>query len=137
MTAPTLRRVLFAWLPAVLYMAAIWVASSLPVAPGTLDAVPFEDKGVHFVEFAGLAGLLCHALRGTFVEWKDLSCFLVGVLAALLWGTLDEVHQAYVPGRHADVNDIFADALGATFGAGVYVLLSRFRRRRQVHGEGR
>lgn len=126
--SPGARRVALAWLPAILYMAAIWVASSLPVAPASLEVLPFNDKGAHFIEFAGLAFLVSHALRGTFADWRDLRCFTVAVLTALLWGTLDEIHQAYVPGRHADVNDIFADAAGAVVGAGAYVLIGRVRR---------
>ncbi|HXN15377.1 MAG TPA: VanZ family protein [Usitatibacter sp.] len=63
------------------------------------------DKLVHFTVFGGIAFLLW---VGTGARWP----VLVWALVALL-GALDEAHQVYVPGRTADIEDFFADAIGA------------------------
>jgi VanZ family protein len=62
---------------------------------------------------------------------KALHALVFGALAAMLWvlaggrgalavfglvcgvGILDELHQAFVPGREADLADLLADAAGA------------------------
>lgn len=130
MSGPSVRRVAIAWLPALVFMVAIWVASSLPVAPVPLEDLPFQDKGAHFIEYAVLGFLVTHAVCGTFVDWSDGRWLIVGTLLTGLWGMADEIHQAYVPGRLADVNDILADFLGGVAGATTYVLLGRVRRGR-------
>jgi VanZ family protein len=45
-----------------------------------------------------------------------------------LWGYLDEVHQAFVPGRTADAWDLFADFLGSIAGAAIYSLANARKR---------
>ena len=65
------------------------------------------DKLVHACEF-GLLGFLAARAWGRF--WPV-------VLAAILFGALDEVHQVFTPGRTPSVYDALADALGAFLGA--------------------
>jgi len=105
-------RVLFvAWLPAALYMLLIWTLSSrqlnLP-----LDKIPWQDKGVHAVEYALLGACFAHAV---WISWprRGVRGWLSAWLFATSFGLLDELHQAFVPGRSADVLDLAADALGA------------------------
>lgn len=47
---------------------------------------------------------------------------LYAMIASVLYGLSDEVHQYFVPGRTADVFDFLADALGVVFG----VILLRY-----------
>lgn len=118
-----------AWLPAFAYMALIWVLSSMPLAV-SIEGVPFKDKGIHFVEYATLALLLCHAVyRGLPKQAVGWAMFY-GFVGTTLWGLLDEIHQAYVPGRNADPLDVLADTLGAVLGVLLYALHRFVRGRR-------
>jgi VanZ family protein len=124
------RQRALAWAPAGAYMLLIWGLSSMSHILINLDKVPFQDKGVHFVEYGTLAVLLAHAIRGTWRSWRVLSVFAVSVLGTTLWGLIDEIHQAFVPGRVADARDLLADGLGAVLGAFVYALVKQQTRSR-------
>ena len=116
------------WAPALGYMLLIWALSSIPTQ-FDFSRVPFRDKGAHFVEYATLAVLLAHALLGSFARASAIVLFAVAALGTTLWGAIDEIHQAFVPGRVSDVNDLMADAIGAISGAALYVLVRRRARR--------
>ena len=111
------RRVLVAWVPAVLTMALIWSVSSMSAPEFPVHSFPFRDKGVHAVLYAGLAFLVAHACLRTFEGRARIRIALVALFVTVMWGFLDEVHQAFVPGRSADLLDLAADAAGASFGA--------------------
>jgi VanZ family protein len=70
----------------------------------------------HLTLYAGLAALLSLALA------KDGRCELrwlvpsIAFALAVLYGTLDEVHQAFVTGRTASDADLGLDAAGAAIG---------------------
>ncbi len=66
------------------------------------------DKLEHGAAFAILAGLMR-------LTWPKPSVFMT-FLACTLYGGLIEVGQAFSPGRHPDLWDLFADAVGATLG---------------------
>jgi VanZ family protein len=118
------RRTLIAWLPAVSYMLLIWVLSSMP-GSFRFDFVPFRDKGVHFVEYGVLGVLLAHAVRGSWPAWRLPVIFLASWSVTTFWGLLDEIHQAFVPGRVADVRDVIADAIGGLLGVAIYLAVRR------------
>jgi len=92
-------------------LAALWAAlifwlSSSPDAQGgvgLIDLLPYGDKLAHGVAF----GLL-----GAFVYLASRNVWLALLLASA-YGVSDEIHQAFVPGRSADVLDWLADTLGA------------------------
>ena len=113
----TARQCVLAWAPAVLYMLLIWALSSMSHVIVNFERVPFQDKGAHFVEYGILAALVAHALRGTAPQRQMLWVVTVSIAAATIWGVIDEIHQAYVPGRVSDARDLLADALGASLGA--------------------
>jgi VanZ family protein len=128
------RQRALAWAPAAAYMLLIWGLSSMSHILINLDRVPFQDKGVHFIEYGMLAVLLAHAIRGTWRSWRPLSVFAMSVLCTTLWGLIDEIHQAFVPGRVADARDLLADGMGALLGACVYALLNGKRARAPTDG---
>lgn len=120
------------WGPAVAYMALIFALSSLPMPNLPVKDVPFEDKGVHFLEYAGLAFLVA---RACLLSWPQVHVLRVTVFAigtTILWGVLDELHQAYVPNRSADLLDLLADSLGALCGAVVATWVQRSPRCRKL-----
>jgi VanZ family protein len=40
-------------------------------------------------------------------------------LFAIIYGATDELHQLFVPGRNADLYDVFADGIGGLLGASI------------------
>ena len=96
-----------------------WLSSS-PDAQGVTFLRPPLDKLAH----AGSFGLL--ALLFRFATGRPM----LSVLLASLYGLSDELHQAGVPGREADVLDWVADTAGAILAVGAVWFLTRRRRRR-------
>lgn len=105
------------WLPALAIMGAIWWLSSGADTPGPPLRHPL-DWGAHFTAYLLLAFCLARASgrRG------------LALVVAAWFGALDEVHQAFVPGRDAGVTDWLFDLAGAWVGTRLGV---RGRRRTQ------
>jgi VanZ family protein len=102
-----LSRLLSLWGPVVLWAALIFALSSVPnlgTDLGTWDTV--LRKCAHVTEYAVLALLLYRALG------RELPAFLVGFAYAVT----DEIHQAFVRGRHASPFDVAMDAAGLALG---------------------
>ena len=119
---------MLAWLPAALYMALIWALSSIALPELPIDSVPLRDKGVHFLEYGALGLLVAHATLRTWPHRSAARTLPLAVLICVAWGVLDEIHQAFVPGRSADVLDLVADTLGTVSGAGLRFALRVARR---------
>jgi VanZ family protein len=121
-----LSRVLLVWLPVVLWAGLIFGLSSVPdlgTGLGTWDLA--LRKIAHFCEYAILGALLLRALgRGEIVLGTGfiLSPRLLSIAAGVAYAATDELHQHFVPGRHAAVRDVAIDAAGVL--AGVLLLQS-------------
>ncbi len=128
LSMPRPLRLTLAWLPALLYMLLIWWLSSQQVTL-PLESIPWRDKGVHFAEYAVLGACFAHAVA---ITWpgRGFRGALSAWLFACAFGLLDELHQAFVPGRSADIVDLGADALGAVVAVSiVWALRAHFTRR--------
>lgn len=86
-------------------MAVIWFLSSSADTPGPPLAHPL-DWIAHFLAYLALGYSL-----GRATGRPGLALSL-----AVWWGALDEVHQAFVPGRDAGVQDWLFDLAGASVG---------------------
>lgn len=120
-------RVLLAYLPAVLWaVALLFVGGQSEISAPSLP-IPHQDKALHFFAY-GLLGVLT-ALGRLSAGFRPLRSWpLVVGLAGI--GAMDELHQATVPGRSAEIVDWVADSLGAVaFYALVTWRLGRRRRR--------
>lgn len=108
MTPPaTSSRFRAVWWPISLgIMAAIWWLSSSADTPGPPLVHPL-DWIAHFTAYFALAYAL-----GRATGRRDIA-----LLIAVWWGALDEVHQAFVPGRDAGVTDWLFDLAGAWIGS--------------------
>lgn len=109
------------WLPPMALCAVIFIQSSFPT-PHMGPSFPLKDKVLHMLAY-GLLSVLC--FRACRVTWPDrLSLFqmlLVSTLFAVLYGLSDELHQAFVPARHADGYDLLADFVGGILGGTIYM----------------
>ena len=95
------------WGPVVVWAGVIFALSSVPhlgTDLGVWDVV--LRKCAHAAEYAVLALLLYRALG------RELPAFLIG----LGYAVSDEIHQAFVSGRHASPFDVAMDAAGLAFG---------------------
>jgi VanZ family protein len=105
------------WLPVALWAALIFALSSVPdlgTGLGGWDTV--LRKVAHTTEYAVLAALLLRATR------KVALAFVL----ATLYAASDELHQAFVSGRHGAPLDVAIDAVGVVAGI---VLCKRARPR--------
>jgi VanZ family protein len=105
-------RLLWTWIAIVLWAGLIFGLSSVPdlgTGLGTGDLV--LRKIAHFAEYAVLGLLLVRGIG------HEASAAAIGIAYA---GT-DELHQHFVPGRHAAFRDVAVDAVGVVVG----VLLAR------------
>jgi VanZ family protein len=100
-------RALTLWLPVVLWAGVIFALSSVPslsTGLGTWDQL--LRKGAHMTEYAVLAYLLARAVG------REAPALVAGVLYA----ASDELHQAFVRGRHASPVDVAIDSVGLLIG---------------------
>jgi len=98
------------WLPSIFVMLVIFLFSSQPSRnlPIFSWADTFVKKGGHVIGY----GLLCWAFWHALVYRSNRRWF--SWLLALVYAVTDEVHQAFVPGRHPSIWDVIIfDNLGA------------------------
>ena len=88
----------------------LFVLGAQPFAVGLF--LPPWDKLAHIATFTviGAAAGVASNARGRLM----LACCVAGALAL---GVMDELHQAYLPGRSASWADLAADAVGGLAGA--------------------
>lgn len=111
---PALKRVVSLWGPVVAYMAAIFYTSH---QPDVILPVDLGDKPWHSMGYGFLGVLFVRALAGGLPARITLSTVLAATALTAAYGASDELHQMFVPGRFADVNDLIADAVGGGVGA--------------------
>lgn len=110
-----MRRPLLDWGPVAAWMLVIFAASSRPQVPYQQD-VP--DWLSHAIIYMVLSVLASRAFAGGGpLNWRLAA---VVFLACVGYGVTDELHQAFVPGRHADPWDVLKDAVGAIAGLVAY-----------------
>ncbi|WP_391207798.1 VanZ family protein [Psychrobacillus sp. L4] len=84
-------------------------------------------KNAHFFIYLLLGVLLLHALKLNRIGKYRAMGF--ALLICVLYAMSDEVHQLFVPGRGAQVKDVFIDSAGATLGIIVYSIINRLNSR--------
>lgn len=116
------RRFAARWLPLLLWMALIFLASDQQSQQipsfGIWDLI--FKKGAHFLAYLVMALLAHRAVTHT--SKPTLWAFLVAAGYAIS----DEWHQTFVPTRDGNLVDVFIDGLGAA--AGLIILLPRLQR---------
>ncbi|MFH0963692.1 MAG: VanZ family protein [Planctomycetota bacterium] len=109
------------WGLVALYAGAIFVGSSIGVRDDRKFEIPC-DKLWHVAELAVLGALAARASSGGGkVRWRH-----AGLAAAIgaLYGSFDEIHQSFVPGRTASLADALADTAGTIAGIAAWSLFA-------------
>ena len=116
------------WWPALAWMGGIFYLSQRSTPMG----VSASNAGAivaHLGLYLALALLLYWALAGSGGDSRaDAPAWVPATLAfalAVLYGVLDELHQAFVPGRTASEVDLGVDAAGALLGVTAALLAAR------------
>lgn len=120
-------------------MALLWVVSSVPEGnDNTLGGIwlpPLVQNSLHIPAFGVLAATWLWALD--FGSSATNPALLAWVLTTA-YGVVDEVHQAYVPGRTSSLEDVLLDAVGACLTVVLaYVIVWRVKASVGRLGEGR
>jgi len=113
----TLRRARLLAVAWGLFLLALTSWPSPPEVP-VVSSIPNFDKLVHAVLYSVEGFLLYHAIR-----WKGSGArgfswrraLIVGLVMAA-WGSLDEIHQLWIPGRSCEVSDAVTDAVAGFLG---------------------
>ncbi|MBC8184664.1 VanZ family protein [candidate division KSB1 bacterium] len=118
-----LSKYLLYQLPAILWIVAIFIQSSISNLSVPDLGFKTQDKLAHMVEF----GILAFLLRRFFVfnsriSWQK-KWYLYTLIVGCCYAVFDEIHQAFVPGRWADVYDVLADVLGVLIVINIYRFL--------------
>lgn len=103
------------WLPIFLYCLLIFIQSSFPY-PERLPKFHYMDKLVHFFEYAILAALFLRAFRTLPFKNKNRFIIFLSIIASIVYGLSDELHQYFIPYRNASFMDVVADTAGSIFG---------------------
>jgi hypothetical protein len=118
---------------AVVYMVLIFAISQVPGSVFMRLGFNIWDKAAHAIVYAPLAALLMGwaVLRARGVGSASiLRAVALAVAITLAYGLLDELHQAFVPGRTPSVGDAAADLVGGIVGAAAAAALFLWRSRR-------
>lgn len=96
--------------PTIVWGTLIFVISSIPSLKTPELGFNFQDKVAHVIEFAIFGFFL---RRSTFRLWGDRSwVVMLTVIGGIVYGGFDEIHQSFIPGRVAEIDDFLADSLG-------------------------
>ena len=114
----------YLWAPVLFYLVFIFFASSFsfhfPWSPRAQKS--HADWAAHVVEYGVFGFLLGRALWHHSLFWRSAGrVFLAVCLIGVLYGATDEFHQRFVPQRDASVQDLAFDAVGAAFGALIWI----------------
>jgi VanZ family protein len=108
-----------------------WLFTPLTGLKPTYPTLALTDalfrKACHVGEYAVLAGLLYIALAKASRLTDRPAVRRWTLLLTVLWASIDELHQAFVPGRGAHVSDIGIDTLGALLALGLIAVVQRLQ----------
>lgn len=121
------------WVPALLWCLIIYVSTDSPAftADSTRELLgPLNfalRKGAHLASFGLLAVLFRFALGP-----GRRAPGLIAWALTVVYAASDELHQRFVPGRGASLDDVLLDALGAALALLLWEGVGRLRRKRQL-----
>ncbi len=127
---------LFYWALLFSYSAAIFFFSAQSDLPHLKTDFYDLDKLEHLAAYTVWGFLFSLALRSSWPGWRFWPGILAACLAGLFYGASDEIHQMFVPNRHASLADLATDGIGALLGAVLYGAWRYRKLRRGRDGAG-
>ncbi len=112
MTGSKVKKFFWYQFPLILWLCAIFIQSSIPSLSAPDFGFELQDKVAHAIEYAILAVLLMRSLSHFENKYVREKAALLTFLIGSFYAVFDEVHQFFVPGRHADAFDVMADIIG-------------------------
>ena len=110
------------FLPAAILTVSIFILSHQERPPTIGDDPQLSAIAGHLIAYGMLGGALWLAFSSLLRHAPQAA--LAAILGAGLYGVVEEIHQSFVPGRHADPWDLLADVVGATI---VVLLIAGWR----------
>ena len=105
------KKIPYTWI-AFAYAVLILIVSSIPDLSPPQLGFEYQDKLYHFIEYSIFSVLLFFALLNSQRDFLRKNVLQISLLIGASFGTLDELHQKFIPGRQADVLDFTADFVG-------------------------
>lgn len=110
------------WFITIIIAIVIFYVSSLtflgPVGKSNIYSTLYHISSFFFFAFF---------LQIALVKGKNKKLILLAFLIATFYGVTDEFHQLFVPGRSANIFDVFIDAIGITYSALFYLITITYR----------
>jgi len=107
------RTILLYHLQVLLYAGGIIAVSSIRNLPSPQIEGLAMDKIAHFIEYALFAFLAFRSASHLTSSIKGGTAALLSLVFLVVFATLDEYYQQFVPGREPDTLDIVSDIAGA------------------------
>ena len=100
------------------------------IVPDMMDeAEAIVRKLAHFTEYMAV-GFLSYGIAVMWIQRMKAGIAAV-TLQVFLSAGIDEIHQYFVPGRHASFRDVMIDTAGGVAGIMIVFLLYKIRKRRR------
>jgi VanZ family protein len=111
------------WLITILLAVFIFIMSSIDFS-STIPSGGFSWKSMtyHFSAFFIFSFFLFHS---SYFQNNKNKNIVLGLVIAMAYAILDEVHQIFVPGRFYSIFDIFTDWVGVFFAYIIFLLFFR------------
>lgn len=112
------------WLPAIVWVGLIEVATSWPNPPIPAGLPAQSDKVVHIGMYTVLGFAVSRAIGRSVGRSATLQRGLAVVAAISCFGALDEWHQQFIPGRGMELGDWMADTTGGFLGVLLFTFMA-------------
>lgn len=100
----------------------IFIFSGITFAPGKGTVISLSIV-YHFVVFFLFSFFLFITIKGD--KKIKIRHILIVFVISLIYATSDEIHQFFVPGRNANVEDILTDLAGSITSMIIYLFIKR------------
>jgi VanZ family protein len=100
----------------------IFYFSTMQGSTGTGGIIPFAQI-YHFVVFFLFSFFLFMSIKGS--KKIKISYIIITLTASILYAISDEIHQIFVPLRHASIGDVFIDTLGICFAIVIGLIINK------------
>lgn len=110
-----IKKFVFYWLPAIIWMTIIFYLSSRQKINVTKEYIYdfLIFKGIHMLEYAILYFLLFRCFNSLSNKKRSLKKQLFfPLIVAISYAMTDEIHQSFVPTREGRLRDVIIDSFG-------------------------